>query len=112
MDEAVQAYLDAIPAEHRPLFDRLQALVFRVHPEAQAVISYGMPTYKVGRRRLHVGVWRHGVSIYGWIGRDGGFVDRHPDLRASKGTIHLTPESAAAIGDDEFLELVRSVLHE
>ena len=30
------------------------------------LLSYHIPTYEVGRRRLYVGVWKHGVSIYGW----------------------------------------------
>ncbi len=50
MKDAVPDHLDAIAPEHRPQFDR-----------------------------LHVGVWQHGVSIYGWQeGRDAGFTARHP----------------------------------
>jgi len=98
MDHAVRAYIDAIPSEHRPLFDRLHRLVLEAHPEAAVVLSYQMPTYKVGRNRLFLGVWKHGVSVYGWQqGRDAGFTDRHPELRTSKGTIRLRPETAAAI---------------
>ena len=90
MDDAVRAYIDAIPSEHRPLFDRLHRLVLEAHPEAAVVLSYQMPTYKVGRNRLFLGVWKHGVSVYGWQqGRDAGFTDRHPELRTSKGTIRL-----------------------
>ena len=61
MDDAVGAYIDAIPPEHRPLFDRIHQLVLAAHPDAKVVFSYQMPTYKVGRRRLFVGVWKHGV---------------------------------------------------
>ena len=111
MDDAVRAYIDAIPSEHRPLFDRLHRLVLEAHPEAAVVLSYQMPTYKVGRNRLFLGVWKHGVSVYGWQrGRDAGFTDRHPELRTSKGTIRLRPETAAAIPDDELRALFRSVL--
>jgi uncharacterized protein YdhG (YjbR/CyaY superfamily) len=93
------------------LFDRLQRLVLEVHPDATVVLSYQMPTYKVGRNRLFLGVWRHGVSIYGWQqGRDAGFTDRHPQLKFSKGTIRLRPEDAATIPDDELRALFRSVL--
>ena len=75
------------------------------------VLSYQMPTYKVGRHRLFLGVWRHGGSIYGWQeGRDAGFTARHPDLKTSKGTIRLRPEDAAAIPDDELRDLVRAAL--
>jgi hypothetical protein len=82
MDDAVRDYIDAMAPEHRPLFDRLHRLVLEAHPDAAVVLSYQIPTYKVGRRRLFVGVWKHGVSIDGWgQGRDGGFTARHPELR-------------------------------
>jgi uncharacterized protein YdhG (YjbR/CyaY superfamily) len=111
VDDGVRDYIDAIPPEHRPLFDRLHRLVLEVHPEAAVMLSYQMPTYKVGRQRLFLGVWKHGVSIYGWDqGRDAGFIARHPDLKTSKGTIRLRPEDAAGIPDDELRDLVRAAL--
>jgi hypothetical protein len=70
-----------------------------------------MPTYKVGGRRLYVGLWKHGVSIYGWQqGGDAGFAARHPELKASKGTIRLRPDDAAGISDDELREFVGAAL--
>jgi hypothetical protein len=111
MDDAVRDYIDAIAPGHRPLFDRIHRLILEVRPDAAVVLSYGIPTYKVGRRRLFVGVWRHGVSVYGWQeGRDGGFTARHPELRTSTGTIRLRPEDAAGIGDGELRDLVRAAL--
>jgi uncharacterized protein YdhG (YjbR/CyaY superfamily) len=111
MDEAVQQYIEAIPAAHRPLFDRVHRIVLEVQPDALVTISYGIPTYKVGKARLYIGEWKHGVSIYGWqAGGDGGFVERHPELKKSKGTIQLRPESADAISDDELRALVRAAL--
>lgn len=111
MDDGVREYIDAIAPEHRPLFDRLHRLVLDAHPDAEVVISYKMPTYKVGRRRLFVGVWKHGVSIYGWEqGGDAGFTARHPALKTSTGTIQLRPDDAAGIPDDEFLDLVHAAL--
>jgi uncharacterized protein YdhG (YjbR/CyaY superfamily) len=111
MDDDVRDYVNAIPPGQRPLFDRLHRLVLEAHPDATVVLSYRMPTYKVGRRRLFLGVWKHGVSIYGWDhGRDAGFTARHPELKTSKGTIQLRPDAAAAIPDDEFRDLVRAAL--
>jgi uncharacterized protein YdhG (YjbR/CyaY superfamily) len=111
MDDAVRDYVDAIPSEHRPLFDRLHRLILEVHPDASVVISYQIPTYKVGRNRLYLGVWKHGVSIYGWRqGRDAGFTARHPELITGKGTIQLRLDDAAGIPDDELRDLVRAAL--
>jgi len=111
VDAAVRAYVDAIAAEHRPLFDRVHRLILDVHPDATMVLSYKMPTYVVDGRRLHVGVWKHGVSFYGWSeGRDAGFTARHPELSSGKGTIRLRHRDADRIADDELRDLVRAAL--
>ncbi|MDQ6636237.1 MAG: DUF1801 domain-containing protein [Candidatus Dormibacteraeota bacterium] len=111
MDDAVRGYIDAIAPDRRQLFERIHRLVLEAQPDAAVVISYQIPTYKVGRRRLFVGAWQHGVSIYGWQqGRDAGFTARHPELKTSKGTIQLRPDDAAKISDDELRDLVRAAL--
>lgn len=111
MDDAVQAFLDAIASERRHLFDRIHRLVVGCRPDAELRLSYGMPTFVTPQGRMHVGVWKHGLSFYGWeAGRDGGFLDRHPELKAHKGTIHVSPTAAAAIDDDEFRGLIRLAL--
>lgn len=111
VDQAAQGYIDAIIPEYRPLFDRLHRLILEVRPDAAVVLSYQIPTYRAGRRRLYVGVWKHGVSIYGWQqDREVGFAARHPELKTSKGTIQLRPEDAAGIPDDEFRDLARAAL--
>lgn len=111
MDDAAQEYIDAITPEHRPLFDRIHRLVLEVHPDVEVVLSYKMSTYKVGRYRLYVGVWKHGVSFYGWEqDRNAGFSARHPELVTNKGTIRLRPDDAARIADDELRDLVRAAL--
>lgn len=111
MDQAVAAYLTAIPPEYRRLFDRIHRLVLEGCPDATVGLSYNIPTYKVGSHRLHVGVWKHGLSIYGWKRQgDAGFTGRHPDLQTSTGTIRSRPDDAEAISDDEILELARCAL--
>jgi uncharacterized protein YdhG (YjbR/CyaY superfamily) len=111
LDEAVQSYIDAIVPEHRPLFDRMHQLIVGLYPGAAVVLSYGMPTYKVGTRRLHVGAWKHGLSIYG--AKQGGvaeFAARHPELKTSKGTIQLRPEDAGTLSDEDLRHLVQAAL--
>jgi hypothetical protein len=81
------------------------------HPDAEVVLSYQIPTYKVGRRRLFVGAWKHGLSIYGWErGRAAAFTQAHPELKTTKGTIQLRPEDAAGISDEELRDLARAAL--
>jgi uncharacterized protein YdhG (YjbR/CyaY superfamily) len=111
VNDALRDYIDGIAPEHRPLFDRIHRLVVEAYPEAAMMLSYQIPTYKVGGRRLFVGVWKHGLSIYGWQrGREAGFAERHPELKTSKGTIQLRPSDAAGIPDAELRDLVRAAL--
>ena len=111
MDDRVRDYIDSIPAQYRPLFDRLQGLILAAHPDAAVVLSYKIPTYKVGRRRLYLAAWQHGVSIYGWqTDRDAGFSARHAELRSGKATMRLRPHDAAEISDQEFTDLIRAAL--
>jgi uncharacterized protein YdhG (YjbR/CyaY superfamily) len=111
MDKAVQDYVDAIPPERRPLFDRIHRLLLEVCPDVEVVLSYQMPTYVAGRYRLYVGVWKHGLSFYGWQqGRDAGFSERHPELVTTKGTIKVGPAAAARIPDAEFRALLSAAL--
>ena len=112
MDDAAQDYIDAIAAEFRPLFDRLHRLILDEHPDAAITLSYQMPTYTVGRRRLYLGVWKHGMSLYGWRSDvDTGFTSRHPGLMTGKGTLRLRPAEAAGIPDEDLRELVRAALN-
>jgi uncharacterized protein YdhG (YjbR/CyaY superfamily) len=110
MDEAVRRYRDEMDSEQRPVFDRLHRLIVATCPDAEVVLSYGMPTYRIGRRRLNIGVWKHGLSLYVSPNRDGGFSARHPELAAGKGTIKLGPADAAGIPDAELQDLVRAAL--
>jgi hypothetical protein len=110
MDDAVRGYRDEMADELRPVFDRIHGLILGACPDAEVVLSYGMPTFRLGKRRLNVGAWEHGLSLYASPQRDGGFSARHPDLAKGKSTIRLTPQDAASIGDAEFEELARAAL--
>ena len=110
MDEDVRRYRDEMDSEQRPVFDRLHRLIMATCPDADVALSYGMPTYRVGRRRLNVGTWKHGLSLYVSPKRDGGFSARHPELAAGKGTIRLRSADAASIPDAELQDLVRAAL--
>ena len=111
MDEGVQEYIEALDPARRSLFGRLHALVLETHPEAEVGLAYNMPAYRVGARRLSLGAWKHGVSVYGFRkDNDGGFVARHPDLVTGRGTIRIGFRDAEGISDDELRGLVGGAL--
>ena len=107
----MQAYIDAIGSAQRPLFDRVDALIVALYPDVEVVLSYKMPTYRVGDRSLHVAAWKHGLSVYGWDeGRDGGILARRPELSSGRGTLRLPVSRADDITDDELRALIRGAL--
>jgi hypothetical protein len=71
-DEAVRGYRDEIASEYRPVFDRLHRLIVTTCPDAEMVLSYAMPIYRIGRRRLNGAVWEHGLPLYVSPRGDGG----------------------------------------
>lgn len=81
------------------------------HPGAAVRFAYAMPTYVVGERSLQVGVWKHGLSLYGWSAdRSGGFCESYPRLCGDRGTLKITHADADRIPDEHLRELVRAVL--
>lgn len=111
MDPGVESYIEQIPPAQRPLFDRLHAIILAAHPDAEVALAYDMPAYRVGKRRLNLGAWKHGVSVYGFRrDNDGGFLARHPRLSSGKATIRIRPSDGAAISDEEFTALLGGAL--
>ncbi len=111
MDEDVTAYIDAIGPKQRPLFDRLHAIVLAEHPDAEVALSYGMPAYRVGARRLNLGVWQARCVRLRLATRSGrGFAARHPELSSGKATIRIRPRDAGGISDDELRALLGGAL--
>ena len=89
MDEAVQRYLDAIPPEQKPLFERLQSLILQLYPDAEIVISYQIPVQGESRTRL-LGLWKNGVSLYTTDPQYiKGFASQHPTIKAGKASLNF-----------------------
>jgi len=80
----VQAYIDRIACEHRPLFDRLHRLIRTVQPDADRESPTACSATEL--------------------------IARHPQLKTGKGTLQPTPATAAGITDPELAWLIRATL--
>jgi uncharacterized protein YdhG (YjbR/CyaY superfamily) len=90
MDEAVRKFIDAIPADQRPLFDRLQTLILELYPDAEIAISYQIPTYKARGGRISLGLWKNGVSLYTTDPQHiDTFKSRHPSIKTGKASLNF-----------------------
>ncbi len=89
----VDAYLTAVPEPYRTTLVRLRGIIRAAAPDATEQISYGIPSYKLGRPLVSFGAFKNHCSLFGM---SGALYDRLGDAvtawRTSKGTIQFTPD--------------------
>jgi uncharacterized protein YdhG (YjbR/CyaY superfamily) len=84
----VDDYIAAQPPEAQPRLCELRDAVRGVVPEAAEVISYGVPTYKLGGRAVaHFGAARRHVALYGAVAEQ--FADELGAYKTLKGTVQF-----------------------
>ena len=90
MDPAVRAYIKAIPASHRPLFDRLHGLILALHPDVDMAISYAVVRHRTSKGDVFLGIWKGGVSLHAV---DSALIEefkaRHPKIKTGKGSLNF-----------------------
>jgi uncharacterized protein YdhG (YjbR/CyaY superfamily) len=90
--KTVAAYLKALPADQRAALQRVRKGVLAACPDAEEVISYGMPAFRWNGILLYMAAATHHCAVYGAISRA---VAKEPAayarFLASKGTLKFTP---------------------
>jgi uncharacterized protein YdhG (YjbR/CyaY superfamily) len=100
MNSEVERFIDAIPDDRRPLFDQLQEIILGMYPEADIVISYGVPTYRAKSGWVSLGYWKGGVSIYtNGPHNISGFKEKHPEIKTGKGSINFKVSEKIPVAD-------------
>ena len=90
MNGEVERCMDAVQDERRPLFDKLEAQILGLCLDAQVVISYGVPTYRVRSGWVALGCWKQGVSLYtNGPHNIAEFKAEHPPIKTGKGSINF-----------------------
>ena len=63
--KSVDEYISAQPEELRDALKRMRSTIRKAVPEAEEVISYKMPTYKLrGNRVLYFAGWKQHYALY------------------------------------------------
>jgi uncharacterized protein YdhG (YjbR/CyaY superfamily) len=76
----VDDYIGAQAAEAQPRLRELRAVISAALPGAREVISYGIPTYKLGKGMVSFGAAKRHCALYGSA------MDAFPDELRSFGT--------------------------
>jgi uncharacterized protein YdhG (YjbR/CyaY superfamily) len=88
---SVDTYIAAQPEAVRPVLARLRGLIRKALPEAEEVISYQIPAYKLaGRAVVYFAGWKAHVSLYPATGRVAvELADEIAPYKVSKGTLRF-----------------------
>jgi uncharacterized protein YdhG (YjbR/CyaY superfamily) len=110
LSDEVRHYVDGLPASHRPLFDRLHALILDEVPEAEVVISYKIPLYRVGRRHVGLNPRRaDGITLTATSpDHIAEFRRRHPEVRTGKASIQLRLDGD--VPEDDLRDVIRKAV--
>lgn len=88
---SVDEYLKQLSSEQAAQYGRIKRLVSLVTPDADEVMSYGVPTFKYrGKILLHFGAFKNHMSIFPGAEATQKFAARLEDFKVSKGTIQFT----------------------
>ena len=90
MHEDVKLYLAAVPADRKPLVDKLHALIVGLYPEAEIDMSYRMPTYKAKDGWVAIANQKRYVSLYTCGAHHlVDFKKKYPAIKTGKGCINF-----------------------
>jgi uncharacterized protein YdhG (YjbR/CyaY superfamily) len=83
----VDEYIAAQPSQVQPRLHELRAVIRAAVPDAQELISYGMPTYRRGGSRVHFAAAKTHCALYG--GAIDAVTDELRGYRTIKGTVQF-----------------------
>ena len=100
-------YMSALDTRAKGQFKRVQTEVMIQCPEAELVMSYGMPTFKYkGKVIIHFGAFSDHMSLFPGAGTVEELADKLADFKTSKGTIQFTQKQPVS---DELLSEIVSI---
>ena len=89
----VDKYLDGIDNDQKTELVRVRKIIHRSAPQAEEVISYGMPVYKYNKKYLlGYAAFKNHMSIFPGSGPIESIKNELKDYKISKGTIQFTLE--------------------
>jgi uncharacterized protein YdhG (YjbR/CyaY superfamily) len=86
-ESTVDGYIEALDsAEARNRLTGIRRIIHATVPDVVETISYGMPTFTTGGRRLHVAAWKQHIAIYPVPAGDDAFERGIAPYRAARST--------------------------
>lgn len=102
----VETYLDRIPGPERALLERIRDIAWAEAPDAEEVIAYGIPTFKLSGNLVHYAAFKNHMSFFpGSTAHNEALKDELAGYKLAKGTIQFTLDKP--LPDDLVRKIVR-----
>lgn len=102
----VEAYLDQLAAPQRTLLERIRHVTWAEAPEAEEVIAYGIPTFKLSGNLVHYAAFKNHMSFFpGGTTHNEALKAELEGYKIAKGTIQFTLDKP--LPDDLIRKIVR-----
>lgn len=101
----IDTYISTFPEQTQSLLSQVRQAIREAAPEAVEVISYQMPTFKLGRNLVHFAAYEKHIGFY--PGADGiaTFQDRFGKYKWAKGSVQFPIDEPMPI------ELIQAITH-
>jgi uncharacterized protein YdhG (YjbR/CyaY superfamily) len=93
-----EGYIARAPAEVQSLLHSIQIEVESRLPNAQRVISYGMPAYRLHRVLIYFAAFKHHIGIYPPVTQDDALIAATAAYRNEKGNLRFPLSEPLPIG--------------
>lgn len=86
---SVDEYVVSFPEDVQEIIRDIRDVVLRVMPGAEELISYDMPTFVLGKKRVYFAAWKKHIALYAVPSFDGEFEEQVAPYRAAKDTVQF-----------------------
>jgi uncharacterized protein YdhG (YjbR/CyaY superfamily) len=86
---SVDEYIASFPEEVQAILRQVCDVARRVMPGAEEIISYDMPTFVLGKKRIYFAAWKKHLAIYAVPGFDGEPEACIASYRSAKDTVQF-----------------------
>ncbi len=85
--KTVDEYLSALPANTKGILKEVRKTIKQAAPQAEEMISYNMPAFKLFGGLIWYAAWKEHISLYPRSSRMEAFIKELSEYEGSKGTI-------------------------
>ena len=85
--KTVDEYLSSLPANTKSILKELRKTIKQAAPQAEELISYNMPAFKLHGGLIWYAAWKEHISLYPRTSRMEAFIKELSEYEGSKGTI-------------------------